>query len=294
MLASANLAAQSVSFVNVSPDARTLSMGGASLASEADAYSLYNNPSAMALGTRKMAVGASYTLWQPKTARNALSGVAGFGKIGDKLAIGAGVRYFTHQPYNLSGPNGVITGSYTPKEYAAELGVAYRIIPGLSVGAAAHFIGSDLSEQGQTTAIAADVAATYSVKGFTASVGATNIGGKIKYATTEYALPSMGRFGLGYTLHSADTHRVSVTAEGDYLLDSQSVMGGLGIEYAFREMVAVRAGYHYGEETKGIPSYASAGIGVCFAGITLDAAYLIAGGDSPLKNSLSVSLGYRF
>lgn len=294
VLAVTPLTAQSIPFINISPDARTLGMGGAALATSADAFVLYNNPSAMALSSNKLAASASYTLWQPNTADNTLASAAGFGKIGDKLAIGAGVRFYNHSTYNLTGTNGINNGTYTPKEYSGGIGVAYQIIDGLSVGVGAHFIGSDLAADKQATTFAADLAVTYQIKGFTASLAGTSFGGKVNYGSDDYSLPSMGKLGLAYNVKAAENHNVTISVEGDYLLENQAIMGGLGLEYSFKEFVAIRAGYHYGDATKYIPSYASVGIGVSFVGICLDAAYLVAGADSPLKNSLSVSLGYRF
>jgi hypothetical protein len=54
----------------------------------------------------------------------------------------------------------------------------------------------------------------------------------------------------------------------------------------------LRAGYHYGDKSQGLASFASLGAGVQFAGVELSAAWLTA---SPtLGNSLLFSLGYSF
>jgi hypothetical protein len=58
-------------------------------------------------------------------------------------------------------------------------------------------------------------------------------------------------------------------------------------------MVSVRAGYRYGGKSV-IPSYASVGAGFKLFGVSLDLAYLIASGDSPLQNTLTFGLGYSF
>jgi hypothetical protein len=58
-------------------------------------------------------------------------------------------------------------------------------------------------------------------------------------------------------------------------------------------MISVKAGYKYGGKSI-IPSYASVGAGFRFAGVTLDFAYLMGGASSPMKNTLSIGLGYRF
>ena len=76
--------------------------------------------------------------------------------------------------------------------------------------------------------------------------------------------------------------------------DESSFSVGIGGEYIFKQMIAFRAGYHYGDETKYIPSYASLGLGFNFFGFNLNGAYLIASKDSPMKNTLMVTLGWGF
>ncbi len=77
-----------------------------------------------------------------------------------------------------------------------------------------------------------------------------------------------------------------------------------GAGYTYNKHVSVRAGYHYGSESKKddgsvvscvIPSYASVGIGGAIAGFRLDVSYLIpTGSNSPLKNTFALALGYSF
>ena len=64
-----------------------------------------------------------------------------------------------------------------------------------------------------------------------------------------------------------------------------------GVEYGFKDMIFARAGFHYGSASLGLPTYASLGLGAKFAGVTLDAAYLLVGN---LSNSLMFTVGYGF
>lgn len=59
---------------------------------------------------------------------------------------------------------------------------------------------------------------------------------------------------LGYRLSPADVQALSVSA---------------GAEYAWRELVMLRGGYHCGDKKKGDASYATAGAGVEYAGVRL-------------------------
>lgn len=54
----------------------------------------------------------------------------------------------------------------------------------------------------------------------------------------------------------------------------------------------LRAGYHYGTRDKGLPSFASTGLGLKFAGVELNAAYLFA--SEALGGTMTFGLGYSF
>lgn len=92
-----------------------------------------------------------------------------------------------------------------------------------------------------------------------------------------------------------DRHSLAAAVEG------QAYFGGLpaggcsvGAEYGFNSIAALRAGYHYGSNKNGLPSYASIGAGLSLYGITVDAAYLIAPARSAMHNTFMVGIGYRF
>ena len=112
----------------------------------------------------------------------------------------------------------------------------------------------------------------------------------MKYGENTYSQPSLVKAGAGYTI-GLGTSSIAVNAEADVLF-SGGFMAGLGAEYSFDDLVFVRAGYHYGDDKKAIPSYGSLGAGVKFFGVRLDVAYLV--GSQVLKNSLGVTLGYSF
>lgn len=65
-----------------------------------------------------------------------------------------------------------------------------------------------------------------------------------------------------------------------------------GARYAFRDMVSVRTGYHFGTDKSPLPSYLSVGLGVKFFGVHLDFAYHLA--NELLGGSFKIGLGYSF
>jgi len=54
----------------------------------------------------------------------------------------------------------------------------------------------------------------------------------------------------------------------------------------------LRGGFHYGDAAKALPTYASLGLGLQYAGVRLDVAFLTA--SQSLGNTLLFGLGYSF
>lgn len=64
------------------------------------------------------------------------------------------------------------------------------------------------------------------------------------------------------------------------------------MEFGAFSIVYARAGYHFGSKTAVVPSYASVGIGLRYAGVRLDAAYLFA--SEALGGTMQYTIGYEF
>lgn len=111
--------AQTASFLNVNPDPISMSLAGTEAVLEANAFSIWNNTAATALGGERFQVGAAYSLWQPSFSSNSNIGVAGYGKVAKFMTVSAGFKYFSYQPYEISGTEpGMVSGTFTPFEPA--------------------------------------------------------------------------------------------------------------------------------------------------------------------------------
>ena len=194
----------------------------------------------MSLSDNKLSVAASYGMWQPSSSNNSIFGISGFGKIGDKIGVGISGKYFTHQPYNITGDNGYVTGTYSPKEFAVEAGASYSFIKILSIGVTLRYINSDLGGETSGKAFSADVALMMKLKGSNAAIAVSNLGTKVNYGFDDYSLPAMAKAGVAYNLNFAKSNRISVSVEGDYLIYKNEFMAGAGLEYSFKELISVR------------------------------------------------------
>lgn len=285
---------QTAQFLTVSPDSYSLSLGGTGVISPANAFAIYNNNAATALSPFKGAFAASYTMWQPTTTDNQLMSLSGFIKMGKRSAISLGSRLFLYPAYDLSNPQGSVTGAFNPRELSVDLGYAYNISGSFSASATVHYISSKMGPQAAGSAFAADLGLMYQPGNFSLGLTATNLGSKIDYGYGPYSLPAQIKLGAGYRFSLQEKHLLTATVQAGYLIVNSGITAGIGLEYSYNNLISLRVGGHYGNPEKGIPSHLSAGLGFNFKGLTLNAAYLLAQKDSPLANSLSVGLGWAF
>lgn len=264
--------AQAAPSLLVPADARGLALGGVQLPSDAS----------------KLDVRAFYGMWAPKTAGSSLIGADVFFRAGEKVALSVEGRTLMDKPYEITTGQGQVLGAFRPNDLIVGLGVRVTFTDAISVGVKARMISSSIAEQAKGTAFGGDLDVAYTGEIFRVSLGARNLGSKLSYGGTQsYALP-----GLAALQGSVSpVEGLTVAAEVDYLFQG-GLMAGLGVEYTIVDIVSLRGGFHYGDAAKAVPMYASLGLGVKFAGVHLDAAFLLA--SKTLGNTLMVGLGYAF
>ncbi len=303
-----NSDSEAAPFLGLTPDARSAGMGGVGTALSPDAFSFYHNAAAPLFSKEKGAVGFSYAPWmRDLVSGSALGSVGGFYKIGSKQSIVAGVRDFFHPDMNISDENGNITDKFTPYEWVIDLGYSRLLTKNLSMALTLHYIHSDMGSYNgadAASAVAFDISVYYQrktslVDSATWSVGlqVANIGSKIKYADTRYDLPGKISLGGALNLPFSKNHILNCALDFGYQMipsGSSNFYAGIGAEYTCMKYAVLRAGYHLGDKDKGYDNYGSVGCGLRYHEISGDFSYLLAGSDSPLKNSYQLSIGIGF
>ena len=278
--------AQALPSLLIGADPAALATGGASVARPAGAFAVDNGAAAMSLSDKTFDVSATYGMWAPKTASNSLIGLGAFYKVSDKLALGLSGRMLRDKPYDITTAGGQITGQFSPSDLVAGLGLSYAVTDGLSLGVSARMVSSAIGESMKGTAFGADVSAMYAAGGFSGALAVCNLGSPISYGGTSYAQPMLARAGTAYCISG-----LTASAEVDYLF-AGALMAGLGLEYCIADIVSLRGGFHYGDDAKALPTYASLGLGLQYAGIHLDVTFLTT--SQTIGNSLLFGLGYAF
>lgn len=284
--------AQSLPLVAMETDAASLGRAGAGLAdTDFVAYSSFSNAAVIPFSEAKMDVAAGYTMWSPSYAKSNLVNVGGAFNIKNRFGVAAGFLYGMNPEYEVTDASGASKGTFRPSDMQVNVGMAWRFLPYMSVGANIGYANSSLAEGHSYGALAADVHVMAAFGGLKVTAGVANLGTSVESASgVSFDLPASAAVGIGYGIDLADRHSIDAYLDADYYFSS-GLAAAAGAGYTFNDLVSVRAGYRYGGKTP-VPSYASLGLGVRFAGARLDLAYILTSG--PIKNSLALGLGYSF
>lgn len=264
--------AQAVPALLIPSDTRSMALGGVTMQPEAD----------------KLDVQAFYGMWAPKAADNTMIGGNAFIRIGGRIGITVEGRVFKDKPYELITAQALPAGSsFSPMDMIVGAGASYSLTEAFTVGAKARMVSSAIAADAKGSAFCGDLSVTYAKDFYSATVAMRNLGGRISYGGAAYSLPALAALQGNVT----PLKGLTAAAEVDYLF-AGSLMASLGLEYGIADIVFLRGGIHYCDAANGIPTHASLGLGVQFAGVHLDAAFLTA--SKTLRNSLMFTLGYSF
>lgn len=267
----AAVSAQSVSALLIPADARSLAMGGVS-----------SNIEAQHLDVR-----ATYSSWAPSTSSNMIVGINAFIPAGEMFSIYVDGQMFRDKPYAAYDAQGLAKGEFAPNDLIVSLGGAYNPSETFSIALKGRYISSALSAEAKGSAFCADLSGTFKGDSFDATLSVCNLGSKIDYGYGPYSLPALVKAYGDYRIING----LTAAAEVDYLFNG-ALMAGIGAEYWIADIVALRAGYHYGDQAKALPSFVSLGAALKFAGVSISATYLTA--SRTLGNTLMFGLGYSF
>lgn len=295
-----------VPFLTITPDARELGMGNTGAGSAADAFSIFRNAAKSVFSGKTGEMAYSYTPWM----RDLLSGcylhsAAGYYNLGRRHSVLIGYRSFTGSKMEVYNDTGKPEGTFTPRDWAVDLGYSLALLKNLSVSVTGRFIRTDmsaLSDEAKDDLYAFDLGAYYfhaiqahENSRWSLGMQIANIGGRVDYGYRKYNLPTKVTLGGGLEISLNEKHRLEGAIDLGYRLfpaDNKSFDASLGAGYTYARLVTLRAGYHYGDQEKGDNRYGTLGCGIEYWHLRGDFAWIFPEGpDSPLKNTWQVSVG---
>lgn len=269
----------------------TAALAGASLSSTENlAWGAFSNTAAALYGNKTLDVQASWQNWMPKFDGGSSYNVAAGYNTG-RFAVSVAGSYLSGKAYDVIGEDGISKGFFTPNDIYGGVGVGFKIVKGLSAGINAKFFRTSLSESSSYGAFSGDAYLTWHKSSVTVSVGGSDLGSSVTSADgTSFSLPS-AVFVSGAYDHSFGDSRIFADLDCKYYFNG-GVSASVGAKYTFRDMVSAGIGYHFAGKDAPVPAYASAGIGVKFFGVNLNASYIFA--SETLAGTLAVGIGYSF
>ena len=224
-----------VPILTLSPDARSSALGEAGVATSPDANGAYFNPGKLGFVPYKYAGSVSYSPWLRNiTDDMSLSYLSGYGKIGQRSAIGGSLMYFDLGTIDYRNGNNIPQGSFSPKEYAVSVSYGLQLTDHFGVGASARYIRSNLvgtangNDARPGNAAAVDLGAYYTKDAtigtglYNLSFGGSilNIGNKITYNDVENPsfLPTTLKLGTAITREIDQYNKITLVFDASKLL----------------------------------------------------------------------------
>lgn len=290
-------------FLLENPDVRSNTLGKTVLITpdEQETHQLNGYAVHMAIGKKVGHIGYATAVYPKedwgRQSAHTLSGVYSFGV--HALALSA--RYQGGTTLTTRNRLGELT-EYNPYELVTGLAYCYQPIPSLSVHIGADYFNSYIGKTAHGLSLNAglfykkewDTPQSGKPRaGVSVGLVVENFGPKAAYEGTSsgYQLPTKISLAPSAYYQFSDRHQVGLAVTPAILIPEgdNAFLFGVGAEYVFQKMIAVRLGYHSGFSGSQI----ALGTGLKWRNARLDVGYLFHTQDEMFSH-LMVSLGYSF
>jgi len=274
-----------LSFLKLGIGGRAVGMGEAYVALANDATALHYNPAGIAYESK-----TDITIMHNEWIKDVRTEFLGVKVPMSHYALGVFVNTTNVSGIEIRQVPGPSEGTFSAHDFAAGASFAYQINPSFSIGITGKFLYEKLLVD-ESLGGAVDVGIMYLSPieelrfGFTAS----NLGAMSKLREERTKLPSSIRIGSVYLVTiSSLSSTVTLGLDGFKVIADDNVHVHAGGEFDYNRTFAVRLGYQFGYESKGI----SAGVGIRYNIFKLDYGFTPFSLD--IGNTHTVSVGVEF
>ncbi len=250
--------------------ARSASMAGAGAALAQGADSLLHNPAGLAFLERNQAA-FMHNAWAQDAAIEHASYARGLDEASAYAASFDFLSFGAVEKVSVAGGAPTILGSFNPSAWHLDFGYG-RNIAGIALGLNLKYLSQSLDGT-SASAYGADLGAMtrFGDSGFSLGAAAQHFGSQLAGAS----LPLNIRAGLAYQVKAAESDQLSIAVDVNApLADSAASTVAVGMEYWFKEALALRGGYKVSRDASlGGHAGLSAGIGAKYKWLALDYAY---------------------
>lgn len=319
-----------VPFLLISPDSRASGMGDIGTAMTDDVNAVFWNPGGLAFNLASNQVALSYSKWLPQFNADLFYSYGSYGQYVEALGgtIAGTFIFMNLGEFTKTNENGQALGKFRSNEFS--LGVSYgtEISPDLGAGIQIKYIQSNLapasvgqSGAGIGVSGAFDLGFLWKPKrlevlganldnAFRFGVNLQNVGPKMTYDKESDPLPTNLRVGVALKVVEDEFNDLTFSVDFMKLLVKRDSLGsdpipksfitawgrggietGIGMEYVYDRVVALRGGYFTEPASAGAREYFTLGAGVKYDVFRVDFSYFITVEQNhPLGNTLRFSL----
>ncbi len=227
--------------------------------------------------------------------------------------LGAAATFLSYGEILRTDERGQPGNSFHSFDGAFSLSYGTRLSPNLAGGLSAKVIYSRLADQGagrevgsgSATAFAMDAGLLYHTpwRKLTLGMALTNVGPNISYIDAQQSDPLPRNLALGFAWRVVQSPYNRITLVGELNKELVNLGGGggselkqiiynVGAEYWYGSFIALRGGYIYDQD--GSIRTPTLGAGLSYQRFEIDFAYIPSTHDTPLSNTLRVSMTGRF
>ena len=281
------------------PNARIAAMGGAGVATQADAFAAFGNAASALMEYKTVQLAFAYTDFSGEVYRkNRMLSGGGYIRFAQHHALVVALQ-FNMEPR-------IEALDRRPGAQRFDLGYGYKVSDRVALAATARYRRTygHLFDDNNYNGGGADIA-VYSQLPLSFMEGAkVNLGAKLAFDAP--VCPEYDRYGIapavgaGLSLPFTDGHKLDITTELRYGVSSREDIfsAKVGAEYSLMRLLYVRAGGNVSrligamnDQTLG---YGTIGAGVRFFHLQFDIAYLFGKRNTPLNNAVQISVGLDF
>ncbi|MBN2466402.1 PorV/PorQ family protein [candidate division WOR-3 bacterium] len=234
--------------LKIVPGVRDAGMAGAGVASAFGPPAIALNPAANA-GLDGFAATVSYAKWILDSHHQSLFVARGF----PAACVGVGLASFSAGDFEFRDkPTDDPIGTFSPYDLTVYLNLARPIGSKVQVGLTGRYFYTRIyDEDAAGMGIDAGVR-VFPVERLTFGASVTDFGQVLYYVRDEFRLPTRLRAGASYDLLPFERGRVTLTADGSYLPYGKTYGAVAGFEFAWNEVLALRAGYDFLSEANNL------------------------------------------
>jgi len=286
--ARAQAGSSGLAFLKLGVAGRGVAMADAMAASTSGVSSLYYNPaglleqSAAGPSTRFM---FTHKEWIQDTRLEFLGGTA---RLGENGGLGASITSTSISDIEIRTAPGEPEGTFSASNLAIGLSYAHRLTETIRAGITVKYLYEKmLVDNASGFAVDLGVQTDTPLEYLTIGAAVQNLGGMSPLRSEKTVLPAMARLGGAYALELSDgLYALQGAVDGVYIIPEKRTYLNLGGEAVFHRLAALRVGYQFGSEARGL----TAGVGIAYGILALDYAYAQLASDLGSAHTISLAV----